>query len=93
MPKFKLAFIALCVATIVWGTAFYYTRLEYTRARPALPYLEWKCGLYVIVTGEFLILAWGVFFGKLLTRKVFPRLKGLKDKKKNNSVVSPPSPN
>ena len=31
MSKFKLAFVALCVVTIVWGTAFY-TRLEYARA-------------------------------------------------------------
>jgi len=29
MSKFKLAFIVLCVATIVWGTIFYNTRLEY----------------------------------------------------------------
>jgi len=82
MSKFKLAFIALCVATIVLGTVFYYTRLEYARVRLAKPYWGWRRGFYVMVTGEFLILAWVVFFGKLLTRKVFPRLKGLKDKKK-----------
>lgn len=36
MSKFALAFIALCVTTILWGTAFHYTRLEYARALKAL---------------------------------------------------------
>jgi hypothetical protein len=35
MSKFKLAFIVLLIATIIWGIAFYHTRQEYHK------YLEW----------------------------------------------------
>jgi len=35
VSKFKLAFIVLLIATMAWGIAFCYTRLEYYK------YLEW----------------------------------------------------
>ena len=35
MSKFKIVFIILLIATIIWGIAFCYTRLEYHK------YLEW----------------------------------------------------
>ena len=35
MSKFKIVFIVLLIATIAWGIAFCYTRLEYYK------YLEW----------------------------------------------------
>jgi len=79
MNKLKLAFIVLCVATIIWGIAFYYTiqqyhkYLEWVHEQPwsewglAHPFWAWNGGIYIVVSGYFLILAWGVFIWKLLS--------------------------
>ena len=94
VSKFKLVFIALCVATIIWRIGLYYILQEYQKycewfdeqwwSKWALrnPWWTWNGGIYVMVAGLILFEAWGVFFVKLFTRKVFPRLKALKDKKK-----------
>jgi len=85
MSKFKLAFIVLLIATIVWGIAFYITRQEYHRYIEwfsqsewaewglAKPYCGWNGGTYVCITAPFLLLAWigfiAVAIGKLSERK------------------------
>jgi len=46
MSKFKLAFIVLSIATIIWGIAFYYTLQEYRKFVEGLSELERMWGLW-----------------------------------------------
>jgi len=85
--EFKLAFIVLLIATIVWGIAFYYTLQGYHKycewfdEQPwsewtlRRPWWEWNGMPYIIITGIFLFLAWFVFFWHLFTEKVYPHFK------------------
>jgi len=94
MSKFRLTFIVLLIATIVWGIAFYYTR---ARARLRTRWYLWNGGIYIVVSGWFLFLAWFGFFGYLLSEKVYPHFKHRLSKMKKPTVnpleaCSPPSP-
>lgn len=89
VAKFKLAFVVLLIATIVWGIAFYYTHQEYRKWYDEqqwdewslrTPYWAWNGGLYVIVAGEFLLVGWLIFIWKLVSEKVYPYLKSWRRK-------------
>ena len=82
VSKFKLAFIILVTATIIWAIAFYYTLQEYHERISQEPLSEWELrkpywlwngGLYVCVAGGFLFVAWICFIvvaiDKFLERK------------------------
>jgi hypothetical protein len=83
----KLAFLVLLIATTVWGIVFYFTFQDYQEYLEecrhsnlsewglANPYWEWNDGIYVVVTGEFLLLGWLTFLWKLLSTKVYPHMR------------------
>jgi len=68
MSRFKLAFIVLLIATIVWGIVFYWSLQEYYKyvkecgmwAIPK-PYFTWDGAIYIIISGVVLLCAWIVF--------------------------------
>jgi hypothetical protein len=66
--KEKLTVTMLLITTIVWGYGLYYSYQQYVRwYSEGQSYWEWSSPLSIGV-GIFLILAWSVFFGKLLRR-------------------------
>jgi hypothetical protein len=67
--RFKLAFVVLIIATIVWGIVFYHILQEYYKFVEGLSELERKWGLwdpwwrwngmpYIIVAGICLLFVW-----------------------------------
>jgi hypothetical protein len=83
VSKFKLAFIVLLIATIIWGITSYYTLQEYRKycerfresGEPPNQYYAWNGGLYVTIATSFLLVVWIPFIGYSLGEKVYPCLK------------------
>ncbi len=87
VSKFKLAFVVLLTATMIWGVALHYTLQEYREycewfrgskwGESGLPnpYYTWNGGLYVTVATEFLLLVWIPFIWYSLLEKAYPYLK------------------
>lgn len=84
MSKFKLAFMVLLIATMLWGISFYYTTQGYCKycewfreSEEGLPnpYYAWNGGLYVTIATEFLLLVWIPFIRYSVREKVYPYLK------------------
>ncbi|MCK4482231.1 hypothetical protein KAU55_03320 [Candidatus Bathyarchaeota archaeon] len=75
--RFRLAFVVLAVATIVWGIVFYCILQEYYKYVEGLseltrrwghwdPWWRWNGMPYIIITGFCLLYAW-----VLLTRSYY----------------------
>jgi uncharacterized protein involved in cysteine biosynthesis len=69
--RFKLAFVALLIATIVWGILFYLILQEYREYIEGLseleriwgtptPWVDWNGMPYVILAGMGLLVAWAL---------------------------------
>jgi len=67
--KFKLTFVVLLIATIVWGIVFYYVLQEYHKFVEGLdpllrkwglldPWWHWNGMPYILFAGFLLLLAW-----------------------------------
>lgn len=64
VSKFKLAFVVLLIATMIWGIAFYCTFQEYRkycelfRELEEFPnqYYAWNGGLYVTIATSLLLI-------------------------------------
>lgn len=84
MSKFKIVFIILLIATIIWGIVFYYVLQEYHKFVEGLdpllrkwglwdPWWRWNGMPYILFAGFLLLLAWIGFIataiGKLSERK------------------------
>jgi hypothetical protein len=76
--RFRLAFVVLIIATIVWGIVFYYTLQQYYEFVEGLSELERKWGLwdpwwrwdgmpYVIIAGVSLFCAWVLLIASYLS--------------------------
>ena len=83
VSKFKLAFMVLLIATMIWGIAFFYTFQEYRkycelfRELDEFPnqYYTWNGGLYVTIATSLLLIAWIPLIGYSLGEKIYPYLK------------------
>ena len=75
--RFKLAFVALLIATIVWGIAFYLILQEYREYIEGLseleriwgiitPWWDWNGMPYVILAGMGLLVAWALLIASYL---------------------------
>lgn len=71
ISKFKLAFVVLVIATIVWGATFYWSVQEYNKYAKWIwehtfcvpsPYEYWDGGPHIILSGFGLMLLWGLLF-------------------------------
>jgi len=68
LTMFKLTFVVLLIATIVWGIVFYWSLQDYYKyveecgewAIPK-PYFAWGNAIYIIISGVALLCAWVVF--------------------------------
>jgi len=84
MSKFKIVFIILLIATIIWGIVFHYVLQEYHKFVEGLdplvrewglwdPWWRWNGMPYILFAGFLLLLAWIGFIataiGKLSERK------------------------
>ena len=78
--RFRLAFVVLVIATIVWGIVFYYTLQEYYKFVEGLSELERTWGLwdpwwrwngmpYVIIAGICLLYVWVLLTRSYLSSK------------------------
>jgi len=78
--RFRLAFVVLVIATIVWGIVFYYTLQEYYKFVEGLSELERMWGLWdpwwrwngmpqVIVAGICVLYAWVLLIRSYLSSK------------------------
>ena len=75
--RFKLAFVALLIATIVWGILFYLILQEYREYIEGLseleriwviitPWWDWNGMPYVILAGMGLLVAWALLIASYL---------------------------
>jgi len=75
--RFKLAFVALLIATIVWGIFFYRILQEYREYIEGLseleriwgtptPWVDWNGMPYVILAGMVLLIAWALLINKAI---------------------------
>ena len=81
--RFKLAFVALLIATIVWGIFFYRILQEYREYIEGLseleriwgiptPWVDWNGMPYVILAGMVLLIAWAL----LINEAIHARARG-----------------
>jgi hypothetical protein len=81
--RFKLAFVALLIATIVWGITLYLVLKEYNEFVEGLPEIErlwgdwgpwwrWNGMPWVIVAGMGLLVAWAL----LINEAIHARARG-----------------
>jgi len=75
--RFKLAFVALLIATMVWGILFYLILQEYREYIEGLseleriwgiipPWWDWNGMPYVILAGMVLLIAWALLIASYL---------------------------
>jgi hypothetical protein len=80
VSKFKLAFVVLLIATIVWGIVFYCVLQEYHKFVEGLdplvrkwglwdPWWRWNGMPYIIIAGIWLLCAWVLLIGSYLSSK------------------------
>jgi len=78
--RFRLAFVVLVIATIVWGIVFYYTLQEYYKFVEGLsefertwglwdPWWRWNGMPYIIITGFCLLYVWVLLTRSYLSSK------------------------